>query len=120
MTTLNITRAVEIFKKYVSRPVRLEAECVGSKVADLDREYINRTGNTIQTDGFYTIRESSKWGAELRIYFNCSDEVYEELRNCGFHIESGQPYNPDYVYRINNNRLWWALVDAGLRIGTNS
>lgn len=61
----------------------------------------------------------NKWGAETRVYFNAADPVVVALRSLGFHIEEGRTYNPKFQYRINTKEIWWALVEAGYRLGNN-
>jgi len=114
-----VSRVVGIFRTDVDRPIRLEAECVASRVRQFCKRYRDLTGSNPPSEDFYEFPDTSKWGNELRIYFNCSIATAGELQKLGFNVEDGQPFNPDYRCRINNNTLWWALIKAGFRLGTN-
>jgi hypothetical protein len=63
--------------------------------------------------------QPNKRAAECRIYFN-SHVVAVTAKSLGFNVKTGHPYKDRYRYRINNNDLWWELVENyGFRLGTN-
>jgi hypothetical protein len=65
--------------------------------------------------------QPNKRSAELRIYFNDPGTAVS-LAAAGFHVEYPRRgyMAGKYRYRVNNNRLWWALVeDQGLQLGAN-
>ncbi len=62
---------------------------------------------------------NNKWGPELRIYFN-SASVAKKLTSAGVNFEPAQPFRKEYKHRLNNNDIWWDLVENyGFRIGQN-
>jgi hypothetical protein len=104
----------------VGRPVRLEAEVATRGLQRFLKRYAEKAGYNPKCGAppLMEIR-GSKWGAELRIYFNAAARVAQALRGMGFHVEKGRPYNSYYEYRINSGRLWWDLVETGFRLGDN-
>ena len=66
-------------------------------------------------------KQSNKWGAELRVYFNDSD-AEKKFKSVGVNVEHRiDGYRAgEYTYRINDNKIWWELVELhGLRLGSN-
>jgi hypothetical protein len=63
--------------------------------------------------------QPNKRGAECRIYFN-SHVVAASAKTLGLKVKTGHPYKSKYAYRINNNVLWWELVEQfQFRLGAN-
>lgn len=105
----------------VPRPFRLEAEVAASRMRSFQQRYQRLTGvmpTVGHRHGLLSVT-GNKWGAETRVYFNAADPVVVALRSLGFHIEEGRTYNPKFQYRINTKEIWWALVEAGYRLGNN-
>jgi len=104
----------------IPRPIRLEAEVSQKYRERFQKEYTTLTGSIPQpgTESYHEMHPG-KWGRELRIYFNADQRVVGMLRSLGFHVEEEQPYRTEYRYRINNNKIWWKLVEAGFKLGDN-
>lgn len=104
-----------------SADLRLEAEVNPNRQKYFENKYSNVLGSKPiagETNGYQL--QPNKWGVELRIYFNATQGTVDMLRALGFHIEQGKPYQTKYEYRINNNDLWWKLVeDFGYKLGDN-
>ena len=66
------------------------------------------------------LTQENKWGTEYRMYFDASDETIDRLRDEGYHVEPrGTGYGSDRAFRINNEKLFWALIEHGRRLGQN-
>lgn len=58
---------------------------------------------------------------ELRVYFN-DDVMKDRMARQGANVELNQTgyLSEKYRYRVNDNELWWQLVERdGLRLGQN-
>ena len=101
-------------------PTHLEAEVSPTRTAAFESRYLTATG-VVVTAGMtsdYQV-QPNKWGAECRIYFN-SATVAAYAATHGIHVEGPRPYKNDYQYRINNQELWWDLVERyGFQLGVN-
>lgn len=104
--------------KLLGNDVLLEVECRDSSFESFKHKYNEKTGITIIKNDKNVYIED-KWGIEPRIYFNGSEEMVQELRRLGYHVEVGRPYNDKYEYRINNTKLFWLLINSGMRLGKN-
>lgn len=102
--------------------ILLEAEISPQQQHQFEMRYHAATGNFISPGQPVEYQsQNNKWGAELRIYFN-DPELAGKFREKGFHVEfHSQAYRSDkFIYRINNNDLWWELIEEhGLRLGMN-
>jgi hypothetical protein len=104
----------------IRRPIRLEAEVSVKHRRRFQQRYAKSTGSKPIPDcGGYYECGPGKWGIELRIYFNATEGIIELLHALGFKVEENRPYRPEYKYRINSNKLWWKLIEAGFRLGDN-
>lgn len=98
----------------------LEAEVAPRSQDKFQNRYAEATGQAVSpgTPAEYQ-SQPDKWGAECRIYFN-DLSVLVALVQAGIHVEVGRPYRDQYLYRVNNNDLWWELVELyGFRLGVN-
>lgn len=58
-----------------------------------------------------------KWGCELRVTFLATEEEVD-LLDFGPDIQVvDDPSNPNVLWRINNNGLWWRLLKFGFEMG---
>jgi hypothetical protein len=102
--------------------VLLEAEVAPNKQADFEGRYRRATGIAVTPrNPVHYQNQPGKWGAELRVYFN-DPGMKVVLEAMGIHVE--YPRNGymagQYQYRVNNNDLWWKLVENfGLLLGSN-
>lgn len=100
----------------------LEAEVAPSQQAKFEKRYKAATGLVVAPGHpVYYQAQPGKWGAELRLYFN-DRGVAAVLEASGSHVEYRQRgYNAgEYRYRVNDNKLWWKLVEDGeMRLGPN-
>jgi len=102
--------------------VLIEAEVAPASKARFEKRYIAATGIAVSPGSpVHYQAQPNKWGAELRAYFN--DAGMAALLDAkGVHVEyrrSGYKAG-EYRYRINDNKLWWKLVEGyGLRLGVN-
>lgn len=105
---------------HAASPVLFEAEVASGAMARFTKRYEDATTISVSPGSPPELqRQDNKWGAECRIYFN-SDEVAEVIGALGITVETGRPYHPEYTYRVNNNDLWWELVEVyGFELGTN-
>jgi hypothetical protein len=100
----------------------LEAEVAANVQSAFETQYTSATGTTVSpatTDHYQS--QANKWGAELRIYFNDAN-LASALTGSGVAVEnrSGGYLSDQYAYRINNNDLWWHLVEnLGASLGHN-
>lgn len=98
----------------------LEAAVSPSRATTFEERYREATGEVVSPGNPPEYQsQPNKWGAECRIYFN-SPHVAEQAEGMGLHVEEGRPYKNAYRYRINNQELWWDLVESyGFRLGVN-
>lgn len=100
----------------------LEAEVAPGSQTRFENRYMRATGCAVSPGNpDHYQDQSGKWGAELRVYFN-NPLLASLLEKRGFHVERGRRgyRSGEYRYRINNNNLWWELVEShGLRLGEN-
>ena len=98
----------------------LEAEVSPATAASFEERYRDATAEVITPGNPSEYKpQPNKWGAECRIYFN-SPDVASHAESLGIHVEEGRPYRNNYRYRINNQELWWDLVESyGFRLGAN-
>ena len=100
----------------------LEAEVAPTGLNKFEARYQAATGASISpgTTPHYQ-EQTNKWGAELRVYFNDA-AVAATLGSAGLHVETRSTgyLSGDYTFRVNDNNLWWELVEShGLSLGTN-
>ncbi|WP_295409082.1 hypothetical protein [uncultured Thiocystis sp.] len=101
----------------------LEAEVAPSGRVTFEKRYYAATGIVVSpgTPEHYQ-SQINKWGAELRVYFN-DHEMATEFKTSGVHVEGPREEgykSGEYRYRINDNSLWWKLVEEqGMRLGRN-
>jgi hypothetical protein len=100
----------------------LEAEVSPGSRARFEARYLAATG-TVVSPGLSEHYQSqrNKWGAELRVYFN-DPAMATALTASGVHVEGPRRgyKSGDYLYRFNDNKLWWKLVEnSGMRLGPN-
>jgi len=100
--------------------ILLEAEVADSALTRFGQRYQTATGIMVSAGNPQELqRQLNKWGAECRIYFN-STTVRDWAQSQGITVETGQPYRPNYQFRINSNDLWWELVEVyQFRLGVN-
>jgi hypothetical protein len=100
--------------------VLLEAEVASSGLTRFSDRYYAATGRRVSSGSTPNFqKQSNKWGAELRIYFD-SPKVATELAAHGIHVEEWRPYRGEYQFRINSGEMWWDLVENyGYRLGKN-
>ena len=69
-------------------------------------------------EGYYVHAPSAdKWGNELRVTFEASDEELNQL-DLGPGVEVvTNPSAPGLSWRINRNAFWWKLQTIGFRMG---
>ncbi len=118
--TLGVTGSAAVLFLGVSRPLRLEAE-VPTRFQERFEETYEKEKGVRPLPGIkrhYQTQEN-RFGRELRIYFNASPYVANELRALGFHVEEGRPYNKQYQYRINSTALFDKLIKLGFHLGDN-
>ena len=97
---------------HAASPVILEAEVAAKALPRFVIRYEAATGVPVSPGSPPELQlQDNKWGAECRIYFN-SDAVAGAIGALGIHVEEGRPYRPEFRYRVNNNDLWWELVEA--------
>ncbi|MBW2135819.1 MAG: hypothetical protein JRG72_11445, partial [Deltaproteobacteria bacterium] len=104
----------------LSGEIYLEAEVAPRVRETFERRYFDATGIQVSPGrpSEYQM-QTNKWGAELRIYFN-SERLADYLRSRGINIEGARFYRPEYLYRVNNNDIWWNLIEQyGYRLGRN-
>jgi biotin operon repressor len=99
--------------------VLLEAEVNPKGRHKFEEEYERASGDPPNKGDYYQ-HQPNKYGAELRIYFEAPASVVKELKLRGYHIEQrAGGYRSNYPYRINDNSLFFKLVELGLRLGEN-
>jgi len=101
--------------------VYLEAEVHPNCQQEFSKRYLAATRSFICTGAPEAyLDQPNKWGAELRIYFNAEPDIVKRLEQRGYKVERTSAYRGTYAYRINNNNLWWELVEnGGFRLGEN-
>lgn len=111
--------------KSVSRAkldIFLEAEVAPNSQSRFEKRYFAATKVSVSPGSpEYYQSQANKWGTELRIYFN-DPGMAATLSATGTHVERGRKgyRSGQYVYRVNDNNLWWKLVEQqGLRLGLN-
>lgn len=99
--------------------VLLEVELKPAQATQFEQEYFKKT-NVYPTTGSHYQHQHNKWGAEYRIYFNCTGDLNDELSAIGINVEQGARfYNQELKFRVNNREFFWALIGAGYRLGNN-
>lgn len=100
----------------------LQAEVAPGQQAAFENRYLAATAVAVSPGNPPDYQaQHNKWGAELRIYFNDAHHA-AALSGAGVHVEQGRGgyLSGSYLYRVNNNDLWWELVEIhGLRLGSN-
>ena len=108
--------------KHVKLGLLLEAEVAPSAQTRFESRYVKATGLNVSPGSPACYQsQPNKWGSELRVYFN--DPGYAALLGgLGVHVEyPRRGYKAgEYLFRFNDNKLWWKLVEvSGLRLGVN-
>ena len=105
---------------HTAGPVLLEAEVASSSMTRFANRYEAATGVPVSAGSPPELQlQHNKWGAECRIYFD-SETVADAVGGLGLHVEEGRPYHPEFRYRVNNNDLWWELVETfDFELGSN-
>lgn len=100
----------------------LEAEVALGGRARFEKRYQAATGVAVSPGApEYYQAQSNKWGAELRGYFN-DPAMAAALKAFGIHVEGPRTgyKSGEFMYRFNDNGLWWKLVEGqGMRLGLN-
>lgn len=98
----------------------LEAEVAPKAQAAFEKRYQAATKHSVSPGSpAHYQNQPNKWGAELRVYFN-DPGMAVSLEASGVHVEHPRSgyQSGKYRYRVNDNKLWWKLVeDYGLRLG---
>ena len=110
------------FAKNFKLGLLLEAEVAPSMQKRFENRYRKTSGLSVSPGSpAYYQDQPNKWGSELRVYFN--DPGFASLlEGLGAHVEYPRKgYKAgEYRFRLNDNRLWWKLVEvSGLRLGPN-
>ena len=105
------------FLGFLAKYSEFNAEVPPQSKAAFEERYFLFTGTRPEphAQGYFPIHirtEWDKWAPELRIYFPEFDQAFDLPP--GVEIRPGT--NPG-IFRINNNRFWWALVRLGFRLG---
>lgn len=102
-----------------AQDVILEVELPSAKIPSFNQRYSQMTGDTLQI-GPHFQRQENKRSWECRIYFNAEPDLNDEFANIDIAVEQRpRPYHETRAYRVNNVEFFWALVDAGYRVGPN-
>lgn len=97
----------------------LEVEINVNSATRFETEYREFTGETPSVGVGYQ-HQNNKWGGEYRVYFNSSIDLIDKLAEEDIYVESrDRPYRSSRNYRINNREFFWALINAGYRLGEN-
>lgn len=98
----------------------LEVEVAPTKKKEFEQKYAKLSGESAIVGDHYQIQDN-KWGVEYRIYFDSDPMVVDSLKTLEYYIEErdGGGYRSDFSYRINNERLFWKLIQHGYRLGLN-
>ncbi len=96
----------------------IECEMPAARRARFRIRYQNMAGHP-PDEAFIQIQEN-KWGIEYRMYFDASSVIVDGLRNAGFHVEVRTVgYGAERAYRINDEELFWLLIQRGRGLGHN-
>lgn len=99
--------------------VFLEVEVNPKGAAGFDAEYSEITGQIPSLGDGYQYQHN-KWGRELRVYFNTTEDLEDDFISIDVYVEQGQrPYRDEWHYRTNSSEFFWALVRLGYRLGQN-
>lgn len=99
--------------------VVLEVEVNPNAADRFETRYQAITGTLPELGNGYQHQEN-KWGLEVRVYFNSEVDMSDEFTTIDVHVEqANRPYRKRWVYRVNDREFFWALVDAGYRLGEN-
>lgn len=102
-----------------AKDVVLEVEVNPKGCTNFEGDYALLTGVTPVVGDHYQL-QPNKWGRELRVYFNTTEDLSDEFTNIGVYVEEGgRPYRGQWRYRINDREFFWAVVRAGYRLGIN-
>ena len=98
----------------------LEVEVVPSRSNEFITKYQTITGVNAKSSP-YVQNQPDKWGLECRIYFNGNAKCISILNNHGHSVEvrSRKRYRDNYYHRVNSQKLFWWLINDGLRLGVN-
>ena len=97
--------------------VRLECEVKTDRLGNFSKDYKEKAGIDPDLAAVHTVDD--KWGTELRVYFD-GDDAADELGSQGYHVENrATGFGSERQYRINNNDLFWEMVNAGFKLGNN-
>lgn len=100
----------------------LQAEVAPGVQADFEQRYANATGQNVAPGNPPDYQDqNNKWGSELRVYFN-DPTLAASFAASGAHVEQGRAgyLSGAYAYRVNNNEIWWDMVEnSGLHLGLN-
>ncbi len=101
--------------------VYLEAEINKNAQHDFSKRYLAATHDFVCPGDPPAYQDQpNKWSAELRIYFNADQAAISRLTARSYQVAATEGYRGEYAYRINNNDLWWELVEKyGFRLGAN-
>ncbi len=109
---------IEFFIKDATDVV-LEVEVKPSAAAQFEESYRSITSLTPKLGEGYQ-HQANKWGCETRVYFNSKIDISDEFASIDINVEQGaRPYRKNCIYRVNDQDFFWALVEAGYRLGTN-
>ena len=107
---------IKFFKK--AKNVLLEAEVNPKQMDAFKSRYEGITGEPI-SEGNHLQSQPGKWGTECRIYYDGPD-LSDEFNELGINVEiRNSGYGSDRPYRVNNVEFFWALIEAGYRLGEN-
>lgn len=108
---------VDFFR--AANDVFLEVEVPSKRSRSFEQRYEAITGVAPTIGNGYQIQEN-KWGLEVRVYFNCEEDLEDEFTSVDVHVErGGRPYKANRIYRVNDREFFWALVNNGYRLGEN-
>ena len=108
--------------KSIKGGVLLEAEVVPNGKTAFEQRYSEATGVSISPGRPTEYQEQqNKWGTELRIYFNDQDLAdWMEEKGARVEVREAGYKSGDFRFRVNNNEIWWGLVENdGLHLGNN-
>lgn len=108
--------------KAASLGLLLEAEVQPHGQSRFEKRYFDATGVAVSPGSpVHYQNQNNKWGMELRVYFN-EKAIAASLSAMGLNVEKSRDgyRSGEYIYRVNNNKFWWNLVEiSGLRLGLN-
>ena len=96
--------------------VLLEVEVAPAGRAAFEARYQAASG-TPPADRYMTI--ANKWGVECRIYFDAPSSVLDDLAELNLNVNAPPAGRYAQEFRVNSGEFFWALIDAGYRLGTN-